>query len=87
MRLEVIGQRVERGLDARRVVEIRRRRAERAEPGAAEPVLAEHPVQVAPADTAIGRDRALGPAVDPREGARAVGPVGRADMDLVAGKA
>src|SRR6476659_3745795 len=63
MRLEMVGKRIERALNVRIVAWARRRAAEPVDPRAALGVIGEEAMQVGSGDTAVRRDRAIGPAV------------------------
>src|SRR5690606_18173032 len=84
MRLEMIGEGVERLFDAGIVIEARGRGAQPGKEGAAEIVAGKGAVQIAAHDAAVGRGRALGLAADQRKGAGAVGAGAAAEVDLIA---
>ena len=83
MRLEMIGERVERLLDPLLVGELRRDRELR-QPGVAEFIRCEQPVHIGAAHAPVARRRAVGTIADREHGPRAVRPFGAAEMDLVA---
>ena len=60
MRLEVVGERIERALNVRIVAVARRRAAEPFDPCAALGVVGEKAMQIGSGDTAVRRDSAVG---------------------------
>src|SRR5208283_4040590 len=86
MGLEMVGERIERALDCRLVVDLRRS-PERGEPGFSLPVVAEEPMHIGTDDAAVGGDSAVTPPVgEAQQRTVAIGAAGFSDMHLVARK-